>query len=642
MRRRAEGKRVPGPDIFLSYNREDSARAKHFADGFSAEGLDVWWDVALRSGEAYDKVTEDALRKARAVVVLWSPRSVESRWVRAEATLADRRKVLMPAMIEPCERPIMFELVQTADLIHWRGDLNDPVWCDFCRHVREFIGKETAPEPARPSEPLPSLNQISIAVLPFLNMGGDPEQDYFADGITEDVITDLSKVSALKVIARNTAFTFKGRNVDVRDVARQLNVTHVLEGSIRKAGNRVRVTAQLIDGADQSHIWADRWDRELDDIFELQDELSAAIVEALKVNLLPKEKKAIKERCCANLEAYDLYLRARALNIQIGTDTLTSAIALLRRVIELDPGFLQAHAALAAALENSTTIMPEGADEAWAEIAEIESRLADMAPNDPATLVCRASLQGHRYEFEEATKTISRLPEGYRDGPFWTFPGVHVAFMGRYEEALAAQREQARLDPLGFLHSLTLSDFLEITGRIEEAQAEDDRSLNIAGNRGYIEFRIFLRGKGAATREEQAGQYQRFLEVRGPEMRIELFDALAPVVHDREAAMKLVRAAIADPRWQDTTRQIWFAFLAGYYDAPDDCLTALRNAYVERHPAFGILLYLWWPVMREAHLDPRFKDILRDMGLYDYWRKTGKWGDFVRPVGDDDFEVVFP
>ena len=143
---------MTGPDIFLSYNREDAERAKQFAEGFAAQGLDVWWDVALRSGEAYDEVTEAALRNARAVVVLWSQKSVVSRWVRAEATLAERKKTLMPAMIEPCERPIMFELVQTADLSHWNGDTSDRGWQAFASHVRDFVGKE-APPKATPSAP---------------------------------------------------------------------------------------------------------------------------------------------------------------------------------------------------------------------------------------------------------------------------------------------------------------------------------------------------------------------------------------------------------------------------------------------------------------------------------------------------------
>ena len=156
-------------------------------------------------------------------------------------------------------------------------------------------------------------HKLSICVLPFANMSGDAEQEYFSDGTTEDIITDLSNVSALGVIARNTAFQFKGKSVDVPQIARQLKVSHVLEGSVRKAGGRVRITAQLIDGTSGEHVWAQRYDRDLSDIFALQDEISEAIVKALKLKLLPEEKKAIERRGTDNVDAYDLYLMARQL-----------------------------------------------------------------------------------------------------------------------------------------------------------------------------------------------------------------------------------------------------------------------------------------------------------------------------------------
>src|SRR5204862_8011523 len=161
------------------------------------------------------------------------------------------------------------------------------------------------------SEAAKSQRKLSVCVLPFANMSGEPEQEYFSDGITEDIITDLSKVSALSVVARNTAFTFKGQSVDVKEVARTLGVTYVLEGSVRKAGNRVRITAQLIDGAAGDHVWADRYDRDLTDIFEIQDQISKAIVGALQLKLLPKEKSAIENRGTSNIDAYTLYLLAR-------------------------------------------------------------------------------------------------------------------------------------------------------------------------------------------------------------------------------------------------------------------------------------------------------------------------------------------
>ncbi len=183
-------------------------------------------------------------------------------------------------------------------------------------------------------------------------MSGDPEQEYFSDGISEDIITDLSKVSALWVTARNTAFTFKGKHVDVPQVARQLKVSHVLEGSVRKAGGRVRITAQLIDGATGGHVWAERYDRDLNDIFALQDEISQAIVAALKLKLLPEEKKAIEQRGTTNAEAYKLYLMARQYSVTGNAGaarTHEAIIRLCRRATEIDPDYARPWALMAGA-----------------------------------------------------------------------------------------------------------------------------------------------------------------------------------------------------------------------------------------------------------------------------------------------------
>jgi adenylate cyclase len=194
--------------------------------------------------------------------------------------------------------------------------------------------------------------RASICVLPFANMSGDPEQEYFSDGISEDIITDLSKVSALWVAARNTAFMFKGKHVDVPQVARQLKVSHVVEGSVRKAGGRVRITAQLIDGATGGHIWAERYDRDLDDIFALQDEISQAIVNALKLRLLPEEKKAIEHRGTTSAEAYKLHLMARQYMTTGNTGDarrIESIVRLCQRATEIDPNYAAPWAMLAVA-----------------------------------------------------------------------------------------------------------------------------------------------------------------------------------------------------------------------------------------------------------------------------------------------------
>src|SRR2546430_1150292 len=195
-------------------------------------------------------------------------------------------------------------------------------------------------------------DRISICVLPFANMSGDPEQEYFSDGISEDIITDLSKVSALHVVSRNTAFTFKGKAVDVGQVAGQLKVSHVLEGSVRKAAGRVRITAQLIDAANDNHLWAERYDRDLNDIFAIQDEISLAIVDALKVKLLPEEEKAIEHRGTENVDAYNLFLMARqtyATGYSADPRRLDAIVRMCRRAVEIDPNYADPWALIALA-----------------------------------------------------------------------------------------------------------------------------------------------------------------------------------------------------------------------------------------------------------------------------------------------------
>src|SRR4051812_36011022 len=298
-------------DVFVSYARPDEPQAKRVADALLALGYQVWRDDELPAHRAYADVIEERLKSAKAVVVLWSAESSKSQWVRAEADAARSVGSLVQAILDGTMPPMPFNQIQCADLASWNGDMEASGWRKLAASVEALAGPARASPPKRASSP--KSHQVSVCVLPFSNMSGDAEQEYFSDGISEDITTDLSKVSALSVTARNTAFQFKGQSVDICSVADRLGVSHVLEGSVRKAGGRVRITAQLIDGRTGDHVWAERFDRDLDDIFELQDELSKAIVDALKVKLLPAERKAIEQRGTNNADAYNLYLMARQL-----------------------------------------------------------------------------------------------------------------------------------------------------------------------------------------------------------------------------------------------------------------------------------------------------------------------------------------
>jgi adenylate cyclase len=336
-------------DVFVSYARPDEPQAKRVADALRALGYNVWRDDELPAHRAYAEVIEERLRSAKAVVVLWSAEAATSQWVRAEADAARSAGTLVQALLDDHMPPLPFNQIQCADLAGWDGNPDSAGWQKLVASVASLAGENAAKEtPAKRAH-------RSICVLPFQNMSGDAEQEYFSDGISEDITTDLSKVSSLEVVARNTAFTFKGQAVNVRDVARKLGVSHVLEGSVRKAGGRVRVTAQLIDGATGGHVWADRYDRDLTDIFAIQDEISKAIVDALKVKLLPAEKKAIENRGTTDVDAYNLYLMARQYWItgDFGDRRREDrVIRVSKRAIDIDPDYAQAWALMALAQAN--------------------------------------------------------------------------------------------------------------------------------------------------------------------------------------------------------------------------------------------------------------------------------------------------
>jgi adenylate cyclase len=332
-------------EVFISYARPDAAVARRLAKALAADGHEVWWDSQLPAHRAYSEVIEQQLHDAKAVIVLWSAHSVPSQWVRAEAELARSENKLVQVQLDGTMPPLPFNQIQCADLKGWEGRADAPGWCKLIASVAALAG----PAPAKENGSRRSSKGVSVCVLPFQNMSGDAEQEYFSDGISEDITTDLSKVSALEVIARNTAFTFKGQSVDVCSVARKLGVTHVLEGSVRKAGNRVRITAQLIEGKSGGHVWAERYDRDLTDIFAIQDEITKEIVAALKLKLLPEEKKAIEQRGTTSVEAYNLYLMARqywATGNHGDRRREQRVMRLCRRAVEIDPYYAQSWALL--------------------------------------------------------------------------------------------------------------------------------------------------------------------------------------------------------------------------------------------------------------------------------------------------------
>jgi adenylate cyclase len=393
-------------DVFVSYARSTEADAMKIAAALRAKGYSVWRDDEIPAHRAYADVIEERLKAARAVVVIWSADAAKSQWVRSEADTARAAGTLVQVSVDGTLPPMPFNQIECAELRGWNGETDAFGWRKVTESVATLVGSVEA-EPVKGHSP---RRGNSICVLPFANMSGDAEQEYFSDGISEDITTDLSKVSALSVTARNTAFLFKGQALDVCDVAQKLAVSHVLEGSVRKAGSRVRITAQLIDGATGDHVWAERYDRDLTDIFAIQDELSKAIVDALKIKLLPGEKKAIEQRGTTNPEAYNLYLMARKYWVSGNYGDAKReqrVIRLAQRAVEIDPTYARAWALMAIAQASLHNYFGVAEEDGGASA----DRALSIDPGIAEAYAVKSHIFSEQGDFKAAERQIERALE---------------------------------------------------------------------------------------------------------------------------------------------------------------------------------------------------------------------------------------
>ncbi|MBI1399849.1 MAG: TIR domain-containing protein [Hyphomonas sp.] len=481
-------------DIFLSYNREDQMRAKLFAAAFEAQGFKVWWDVGLRTGEAYDQVTEKALKTAKAVVVLWSKKSVESRWVRAEATLADRNKTLVPCMIEPCERPIMFELTQTAELSHWTGDATDRAWVAFLEDVKRLVSKEPAPAAEAPATPLaaPTVQETlkpgqsgsapSLAVLPFTNRSSLPEDEVFAEGMVEDVISALSQAVNVRVLGSTaTAMLKRAALTDVAALGRQLGVRYLLEGNVRRVGANLRVTTQLLEAETGTAIWTAKFDRPLSELAELQEELVTDIAASLDVEVYSQEmERALKKP--ADITAWEAVARSMSVYREYDSAALQRGIQEAARAVAIAPDYAPGHANLAAALSDAYLFSPDNPAEVQ-RIRAIAKRALDLAPDD-APVLCWVGealcFTGSPEEGERYTRRAVRKAPG--SGFLHLIHGAACAMLNRHAESLSHCNTAERLMPGSYLMwAIKYGQARAYTGleRWAEANSAIDESLDL-------------------------------------------------------------------------------------------------------------------------------------------------------------------
>jgi adenylate cyclase len=458
-------------DIFVSYSRQDKARVAPLVAALEADGWSVWWDPEIAPGEEFDALISRELETSRSLIVVWTPNSVDSRWVRGEARDAADRNLLVPVRFDNAKLPIDFRALHTTDFDGWNGDSSAAAFKALKKALEALLGPpKKSPEPAvKAARP-----QASICVLPFANMSGDPEQDYFSDGITEDITTDLGKVSSLSIVSRNLAFSFKGATGAVGEIGRKTNSSHVLVGSVRKSGERVRITAQLIDAANETQVWGERYDRDLKDIFALQDEISKAIVAALKLTLAPEEKQALESRSTTNAEAYELYLMARQFWLLDNERNNEIVIRICRHVVELDPNYAEAWATIALAQWN----LFWKSEFVYKDLEHAAQRAMALGPHLADAHVAVASAHRSQGEFEEGLQACLRAlklePNSYVAN---RMAGLCLIALHRYDEAVRHFELAAEVMENDFTAACFVPQCYEAKGDREKAQTTAKRAM---------------------------------------------------------------------------------------------------------------------------------------------------------------------
>jgi adenylate cyclase len=363
---------------------------------------------------------------------------------------------------------------------------------------------ESRPADARtPGSEAPGAPEASIAVLPFANWSDDKESEYFSDGITEDIITDLARIDSLRVCSRNSVFTYKGKSVEMKKVGTELNVRFILEGSVRKSGSRLRITAQLIEAQSNSHVWAERWDRELADVFAIQDEIARRIAGELRIRLTKDQEKAIEKRGTQSLPAYDEYLKGLFCSRKRTREDLSQAVEHLRAAINLDPEFAQAHSTLAWTLRLQYALGFHRNQRVIEDTRMHAERAISLDPQLPEALLMKGLVLREEGRVQEAIRTLEELVERYPShAQGHEYLGNAFREVGYFAGAFQHHTRARELDPKDFIHPFNLSQDIIANGNVHDLDPMLARCATLAPDYYGI---LFLRAQLADLRRDTAG-----------------------------------------------------------------------------------------------------------------------------------------
>jgi len=442
-------------DIFVSYSRSDRSRVAPLVAALEARGWTVWWDPAITPGQEFDRLIAAELEAAASVLVVWTSHSVESRWVRGEARDGADRGILVPVRFGKVSLPIDFRAFHTIDFEDAAGTVHSPAFDDVIKALEKLVAgnperraaANLSPPAAADSVAVSGHTRVAICVLPFTNLSGDPDQQFFSDGITEDIITELSRWRLLAVRSRSASFRFRGSEIDTSRIARELNVRFVVEGSVRRMGERVRISVRLIDAESGSQVWAERFDRALAEIFAVQDEVVQTIVGTLVGRVQVSDAERARRKPPASLEAYECVLKGNALPWD-DPEGAAEATRLFEQAIRIDPRYGMAYALLATMRRTEWRDDPGTSTAALDEAYALAKRAVEL---DDSESTCHSLLSQvclYRRSFDLAVQHMRRSLE-INPNNQWNMAdmGLILLYVDQAEDALAWFARARQIDP---------------------------------------------------------------------------------------------------------------------------------------------------------------------------------------------------
>lgn len=491
-------------------------------------------------------------------------------------------------------------------------------------------------------DPSVAVPRASLAVLPFTDMSEDGSQGYFADGLTDELMSQLAAVEGLRIAGRTSSFAWRERREDLRTAGRVLGVAYVVEGSVRRQADRLRITAQLAETGDGYQVWSQTYERDAGDVFAIQQDIARAVAAALPAELGVRPGDTTHARHDTDPDTYDLHLRANARLNAGGAGDLERAEELFRAAIARDANFIPSQIGLAQTLGAIPAFQPQRATTATAEADALIARMIKKAPDvadvhamhAARLLFLQRDLLGARRALDEGIRAAPRArSEVLAANWMW----VLRSMTGSVSSAVEDARAQARFDPLSLPASMSLQQLLHAAGRTGEAEAEYERSRDLHGDRSRVEsaalIRAVVEGLDEATIRERRARLHAALPAG---LQSAMFDPSAHLADRRQAVAQLRRELARSPDPGALAPQS-IALWAAYFGDVSLALDALGMSLKLAGPAMNMP---WDPTLRYVRADAGFKALMRQHGFEAYWRATGEWGDFCRPSGKQDFTCM--